>query len=60
MILACGAMLGACVRAAEQLRDLHGLRVGVVNARFIKPLDRATVCKALEEAAFVLTVEEGS
>jgi len=31
----------------------------VVNARFIKPLDRATVCKALEEAAFVLTVEEG-
>ncbi|MGZ3357462.1 MAG: transketolase C-terminal domain-containing protein, partial [Isosphaeraceae bacterium] len=59
MILACGAMLGACVRAAEQLRELHGLRVGVVNARFIKPLDRATVCKALEEAAFVLTVEEG-
>jgi 1-deoxy-D-xylulose-5-phosphate synthase len=41
------------------LRDLHGLQVGVVNARFIKPLDRATVCKAIEEAAFVLTVEEG-
>ncbi len=59
MILACGAMLGACVRAAEQLRDLYGLRVGVVNARFIKPLDRPTVCKAVEEAAFVLTVEEG-
>jgi 1-deoxy-D-xylulose-5-phosphate synthase len=60
MILACGAMLGACVRAAEQLGERHGLRVGVVNARFIKPLDRATVCKAIEEAAFVLTVEEGS
>jgi 1-deoxy-D-xylulose-5-phosphate synthase len=59
MILACGAMLGSSVRAAEQLRELHGLRVGVVNARFIKPLDRTTVCKALEEAAFVLTVEEG-
>jgi 1-deoxy-D-xylulose-5-phosphate synthase len=59
MILACGAMLGTCVRAAEQLRELHGLRVGVINARFIKPLDRGTVCKALEEAAFVLTVEDG-
>ena len=37
----------------------HGLRVGVINARFIKPLDRATICKAIEECRFVLTVEEG-
>jgi deoxyxylulose-5-phosphate synthase len=33
--------------------------VGVVNARFVKPLDRVVACKAIEEAAFVLTVEEG-
>jgi 1-deoxy-D-xylulose-5-phosphate synthase len=59
MILVCGALLGACVRAAEQLRERFGLRVGVVNARFAKPLDRITACKAIEEAAFVLTVEEG-
>ena len=59
MILACGSLVGNCVRAAEQLRERYGLRVGVVNARFIKPLDRATICKAIEEAAFVLTVEEG-
>jgi hypothetical protein len=59
MILACGAVLANCVRAAERLREEHGLRVGVVNARFVKPLDRATVCKAIETAAFVLTVEEG-
>ncbi|MGO9597698.1 MAG: 1-deoxy-D-xylulose-5-phosphate synthase [Isosphaeraceae bacterium] len=59
MIIVCGALLGTCVRAAEQLRERHGLRVGVINARFAKPLDRATVCKAIEEAAFVLTVEEG-
>jgi 1-deoxy-D-xylulose-5-phosphate synthase len=59
MIIACGALLGACVRAASELRERFGLRVGVVNARFIKPLDRVTTCKAIEEAAFVLTVEEG-
>jgi 1-deoxy-D-xylulose-5-phosphate synthase len=59
MILACGATLAACVRASERLREQYGLRVGVVNARFVKPLDRATVCKAIEEAALVLTVEEG-
>jgi 1-deoxy-D-xylulose-5-phosphate synthase len=59
MILACGALLPHCVKAAEILAEQYGLRVGVVNARFAKPLDRATVCKAIEEAAFVLTVEEG-
>ncbi|MBV8677558.1 MAG: hypothetical protein JO355_10395, partial [Planctomycetaceae bacterium] len=35
------------------------LRIGVVNARFVKPLDVATVLKAVEECGFVVTVEEG-
>ena len=38
---------------------IYGLRVGVVNARFVKPLDRETIGKAIEECGFVLTVEEG-
>ncbi|MBV8269657.1 MAG: hypothetical protein JO252_25315, partial [Planctomycetaceae bacterium] len=45
--------------AAERLRQGSGLRIGVVNARFVKPLDVATVLKAVEECGFVLTVEEG-
>jgi 1-deoxy-D-xylulose-5-phosphate synthase len=60
MLLACGAMVGSCLRAAKRLWDWHGLRVGVVNARFVKPLDRVTIGKAIEECGFVLTVEEGS
>ncbi len=60
MLLACGAMVGSCLRAAERLREQYGLRVGVVNARFIKPLDRIIVAKAIEDCGFVLTVEEGS
>jgi 1-deoxy-D-xylulose-5-phosphate synthase len=59
MILACGTLVGACLRAAERLRHEHGLRVGVVNARFVKPLDTATTLKAIEDCGFVLTVEEG-
>ena len=59
MLLACGTLVGTCLRVAERLRKDHGLRVGVVNARFAKPLDKATVLKAIEECAFVLTVEEG-
>ena len=60
MILAFGAMVGSCLRAAERLYDRYGLRVGVVNARFVKPLDRVTIAKAIEECGFVLTVEEGA
>jgi 1-deoxy-D-xylulose-5-phosphate synthase len=60
VLLACGAIVGTCLRAAERLLEQHGLRVGVVNARFIKPLDRLTIGKAIEECGFVLTVEEGS
>lgn len=59
VFLACGTLVGTCLRAAERLRELHGLRVGVVNARFVKPLDKPTVLKAIEECGFVLTVEEG-
>jgi 1-deoxy-D-xylulose-5-phosphate synthase len=60
MLLACGSMVGGCLRVAERLRASYGLRVGVVNARFIKPLDRLTIAKAIEECGFVLTVEEAS
>ena len=59
MFLACGTLVAECLKAAERLRAEHGLRVGVVNARFVKPLDKATACKAIEECGFVLTVEEG-
>jgi 1-deoxy-D-xylulose-5-phosphate synthase len=59
MLVACGTLLSTCLKVARRLRDEHGLRVGVINARFIKPLDTATLFKALEECGFVLTVEEG-
>jgi 1-deoxy-D-xylulose-5-phosphate synthase len=59
MLLACGAMVAPCLRVAERLRSEFGLRFGVVNARFVKPLDRLTICKAVEECSMVLTVEEG-
>src|SRR3954468_15350484 len=59
MFLACGTLVGTCLRAAGRLRHDYGLRIGVINARFVKPLDRPTVLKAIEECGFVLTVEEG-
>jgi 1-deoxy-D-xylulose-5-phosphate synthase len=59
MLIVCSTLVSTCLKVARRLRDEHGLRVGVVNARFVKPLDRATIFKAVEECGFVLTVEEG-
>jgi 1-deoxy-D-xylulose-5-phosphate synthase len=46
------------VAAAKKLRA-EGLDVGVINARFIKPLDTETILRAVRETDFVITVEEG-
>jgi len=59
MILVAGTQLAAAVAAAEQLQA-EGLDVGVINARFVKPLDRATLLKAVADAPFVVTVEEAA
>ena len=58
-IVACGTLLARAVKAAEQLRG-EGLDVGVINARFIKPLDEETILRAVEECPWVITVEEGA
>jgi 1-deoxy-D-xylulose-5-phosphate synthase len=58
-IVACGSPLAASIRAAEQLRR-EGLDFGVINARFVKPLDSETILRAVEETPLVVTVEEGA
>ena len=57
-ILACGTMLAQAVAAAEQLRS-EGISVGVVNARFVKPVDDAVIAKAAA-SGFVITIEENT
>src|SRR5262245_17008681 len=57
-ILCFGTLLADCVKAADML-NADGLEVGVINARFAKPIDREVVERALRECGFVVTVEEG-
>lgn len=59
MIIACGTLLSNCVKAAALLRE-DGLDVGVINARFIKPLDEETILRAISSSPFVVTVEEAA
>ncbi len=57
-IVACGTLLVACLEATDRLAD-EGLHLGVINARFAKPLDKDTILRAVRECPFVVTVEEG-
>jgi len=59
VLIVLGTLFPTCVKAAEKLRE-EGIEVGVINARFAKPLDRATLLKAVEELPLVVTVEEGT
>jgi 1-deoxy-D-xylulose-5-phosphate synthase len=59
ILIACGTTLSACHAAAQQLAK-EGLDVGVINARFVKPLDTKTILRAVTESPFVVTVEESS
>lgn len=58
-LIAFGALLPACAAAAKMLRA-EGLNIGVINARFVKPLDKETILRAVETLPLVVTVEEGT
>jgi 1-deoxy-D-xylulose-5-phosphate synthase len=57
--VAFGTLLSNCVAAAKKLQA-EGINVGVINARFVKPLDRETILRAVESLPLVVTVEEGT
>ena len=54
-----GTLMPAALQAAHKLRE-EGLNVAVVNARFVKPLDRETILPLVDRLPFVITVEEGT
>jgi 1-deoxy-D-xylulose-5-phosphate synthase len=58
-IICCGTLLKPCLAAANRLRD-EGYDIGVINARFVKPLDTETILRAIGQCGFVLTLEEAS
>jgi 1-deoxy-D-xylulose-5-phosphate synthase len=58
-IVGFGALVPAALQAARMLNN-EGLPVGVVNARFAKPLDTKTLLRAVRDCGFVVTVEEAA
>jgi len=58
LIVSTGSMVYPSVEAAKMLND-SGIAVSVINARFIKPLDRELILGHCKGKDLVVTVEEG-
>ena len=59
LIVAVGTLVHEALHAAEQLAG-EGLEISVLDARFVKPLDRDLILSCAEKAPFVVTAEENA
>lgn len=57
-IVAVGAMVTAAEETAARLLTEHGLDIGVINARFVKPLDVDCILSAAKATGRIITMEE--
>jgi 1-deoxy-D-xylulose-5-phosphate synthase len=57
-IAVCGAFVESALEAANILNQ-EGIEVGVVNVRFVKPLDTETLLEPIRQGQFLVTMEEG-
>ncbi|MBI5810199.1 MAG: 1-deoxy-D-xylulose-5-phosphate synthase [Deltaproteobacteria bacterium] len=58
-ILATGVAVYAALQASDALAK-DGIKAGVINCRFIKPLDEDAILSALSVSGRIVTVEEGA
>jgi 1-deoxy-D-xylulose-5-phosphate synthase len=56
-LVAIGSMVVPCLQAAALL-EKTGVQAGVINARFVKPIDRDLLVWAAKETGLLVTVEE--
>jgi 1-deoxy-D-xylulose-5-phosphate synthase len=52
-----GSVVASCLDAAEVLHQ-EGIEAGVIDARFVKPLDVALLARAAKQTGLLVTVEE--
>jgi 1-deoxy-D-xylulose-5-phosphate synthase len=57
-IIAIGVTVSEAMEAADRLKE-EGLSVAVVNARFVKPLDKTLIREVAKKVKCLVTVEEG-
>jgi 1-deoxy-D-xylulose-5-phosphate synthase len=57
-IVAIGVTVSEAMKAAEQMKE-EGVSVAVINARFVKPLDKDLIREVAKKVKCLVTVEEG-
>lgn len=57
VFLAMGAMVDTC-REATELLAMQGIQAGLVNARFVKPVDEEMIRRLSREVGLLVTVED--
>ncbi|MBI4455362.1 MAG: 1-deoxy-D-xylulose-5-phosphate synthase [Acidobacteria bacterium] len=58
-LVAVGSMVYPALKAAEMLQKA-GIQAGVINARFVKPLDEALILSAAARTGLLVTLEDHS
>jgi len=58
VVLALGSMVYPAMAAASQLEKESGIRLTVVNARFVKPLDSSLILQLARKYKALVTLEE--
>ncbi|MFH1453691.1 MAG: 1-deoxy-D-xylulose-5-phosphate synthase [Armatimonadota bacterium] len=59
LFIAIGNMVYPCLLAAEELAGV-GFDIGVINARFVKPLDKELLCDEIKKYKNVIVFEENA
>jgi 1-deoxy-D-xylulose-5-phosphate synthase len=57
VILAVGGSVYPALNAAERLKEAK-IKTGIVNVRFVKPLDKELICTLARKVGRIITVEE--
>ena len=58
-IIAIGKMVSRAMRVAEKLKEKN-IETEVINARFLKELDKETIKKSIVKTKYVITIEDGT
>jgi 1-deoxy-D-xylulose-5-phosphate synthase len=56
---AIGAMVADALQLADQLEQ-HGIQAGVINARFVKPLDTELLLESVKASKLIVTLEDNA
>ena len=60
-IIAIGKMVAKAMKMAERMeREEKGVKAEIINARFLKPLDKTTILESIKKTKNVITIEDGT